>query len=126
MGVLNVQRCKTKICVKCKYFIKDNGYGDGEFSKCSLFPREGFNDYRLVNGINYDNSIYYHYCATARSIEHMCGESGKMYKRKYVKKAIKNDVKKTVKNDVKNDVKKTVKNDVKKTVNQVYNSKADL
>ena len=80
--LLSVQSLKPKFCVKCKYFIPDND--NNEFSKCSLFPKsEGKFDY-LVSGIHTDK---YYYCSTSREMNHMCGEEGKYYKRKIVKKS---------------------------------------
>jgi hypothetical protein len=39
----------------------------------------------LVNGISNDE---YYYCSTARDIYSMCGEEGKYYKKKIIKKDI--------------------------------------
>jgi len=79
--LLLVQSLKPKFCVKCKYFIPDND--SNEFAKCALFPKtEGKIDY-LVSGIHTDK---YYYCSTTRELNNMCGEEGKYYKRKRVKK----------------------------------------
>jgi hypothetical protein len=72
---------KPKLCINCKYFITDNR--SGRFGKCSLFPQEQGTINFLVNGVNDVN--YYSYCSTARSTKDMCGEEGKLYKRKFIK-----------------------------------------
>jgi len=74
---------KPKLCINCKHFITDNN--TDKFGKCSLFTKKN-NIYNLVNGINKDN-IEYHYCAVSRDTEDMCGKEGKMYKKKYLKRA---------------------------------------
>ena len=77
---------KPKLCINCKFFIPDNG--DGEYGKCSLFPRREDNDNYLVNGINYIAPTDYSYCVTTRHMPDMCGKEGKLHKRKYIKKII--------------------------------------
>ena len=84
LPILSFKEIKPKLCIKCKYFITEN---DNKFGKCSLFPKEENDIYKLVNGINIDNIDYY-YCTTSREMEHMCGPEGKMYKRKYNKRKI--------------------------------------
>ena len=76
-----------KLCVNCKYFLTDND--TGKFGKCSLFQKKENDIYSLVNGIKeVKNNEYIHFCSVARSTEHMCGQEGKMYKKKYTKKSI--------------------------------------
>jgi hypothetical protein len=55
------------------------------FGKCGFFT-EKENDHYLMTGVKEEISYYNKYCSTARSCEHLCGEEGKYYKRKYVKK----------------------------------------
>jgi hypothetical protein len=85
LSIQSFKEIKSKLCINCKYFITDKN--TNKFGKCLLFPKEENNIYRLVNGICEDN-IEYHFCSTAREIEHMCGKEGKMYKKKYIKKSI--------------------------------------
>lgn len=86
VSTLSLKEPKPKLCINCKYFVEDPKFGKfGKFSKCSLFSKDGENDvYNLVHGIEPYNG--YFYCATSRSRESMCGQEGKMYKRKYTKK----------------------------------------
>ena len=83
---------KPKFCVNCKFAINNMGLNkyNNKFMKCSQFQinEELNNSHFLVTGIN-SNSISeqdYVYCSTARKFVHMCGEEGKMYKKKYIKK----------------------------------------
>jgi hypothetical protein len=76
---ISLKHIKPKICINCKYFLPDND--DGKYGKCSLFPKN--NPIFLVNGIQ--NEEYY-YCSTSRDTISMCGEEGKYYKKKIVKK----------------------------------------
>lgn len=82
----SLKETKPKLCINCKYFIEDSKFGKfGQFNKCSLFPKDTNGDiYRLVYGIEEYNEHFY--CATTRSRESMCGEGGKMFKRKYTKR----------------------------------------
>ena len=68
-----------KLCVDCKFYTK-NFFTFSEFGKCSLFPKEQDNSYFLVNG-NMSNNTEYHYCATSRNSQRMCGEEGKFYEK---------------------------------------------
>ena len=86
LPILSLKEFKPKLCINCKYFITDNN--TGKFGKCSLFPKEENDIFNLVNGIHKDN-IEYHYCGVSRDIESMCGREGKMYKKKYIKRAFK-------------------------------------
>jgi len=69
-----------KLCINCKHFISDNI--DNKYGKCALFPIIEYNNYHLVNG-NTDEDINHNYCSIARGEETMCGEQGKLYKKKY-------------------------------------------
>jgi len=81
LPVISVKKIIPKLCINCKYFITDNR--TGLYGKCSLFTqKQGKIDF-LVNGIDNDQ---FHYCSTARALNDMCGEEGKMYKKKYIKK----------------------------------------
>ena len=79
--ILSSKQIKPKLCIQCKHFIPDNG--DGKFGKCSLFPSLESNVHFLVNG---EKKSEYYYCSTARKSSRMCGEEGKHYKKKRVKK----------------------------------------
>ena len=81
LPIVSLKTNKPKICINCKYFIPDND--NGKFGKCSFFPRRENNINFLVNGINEEN---YYYCSTSRNTKDMCGEEGKYYKKKIVKK----------------------------------------
>ena len=74
---------KPKLCINCKHFISNTH--DSKFGKCGLFPINKTGNYYLVNGIN-EEDMDYSYCKTARSFSNLCGENGKLYKKKYVKK----------------------------------------
>ena len=85
LPILSFKEIKPKFCINCKYFITDND--TGKFGKCSFFPKKEENYiYMLVNGIDEDKNIDYHYCSVSRDLEHKCGKEGKMYKKKYTKK----------------------------------------
>ena len=74
---------KPKICIDCKFYIKQNNFFiSNEFGKCSLFPYECENDYYLVNGLNNEKDEEYYHCSTARKYEDMCGREGKFYEKK--------------------------------------------
>jgi len=86
LPILSFKEMKNKLCINCKYFITDNN--TGKFGKCSLFPRNEKDFYRLVNGIHEDKNNEYYHCSLVRGWEDMCGPEGKMYKKKYTKKRI--------------------------------------
>jgi hypothetical protein len=81
LPIISVKKTTPKLCINCKYFIPDND--TGEFGKCSLFPKKDGKINYLVNGIHED---VYFYCSTSRDTDDMCGEEGKYYKRRYLKK----------------------------------------
>jgi hypothetical protein len=89
LQVISINVKKPKLCLNCKYFITDND--NGKFGKCSLFRKEENNNYMLVNGISENENIEYRYCFTVRNFEDMCGKEGKMHKRKYIKKSVRNE-----------------------------------
>ena len=70
-----------KICKNCKFFKKDFA-ADTKFGHCSHFPTEQINNYYLVDGYKDKSPTSYHYCATARSSDRMCGPEGKYYERR--------------------------------------------
>jgi len=84
--ILSFKEIKPKLCINCKYFITDNN--TNQFGKCSLFIKEEFLNSNLVNGGVKDKNINYHYCSVMRGSERMCGQEGKMYKKKYNKNSI--------------------------------------
>jgi hypothetical protein len=81
LPIISLKTNKPKLCINCKYFISDNDIG--KYGKCSFFPKRENNINFLVNGINEDN---YYYCSISRDTNNMCGEEGKYYKKKIVKK----------------------------------------
>ena len=86
LPILSFKEIKPKLCINCKYFITDNN--TGKFGKCSLFPKQTKDIFRLVNGIQENKIVEYQYCSVARELENMCSQEGKMYKKKYIKKEI--------------------------------------
>ena len=79
---------KSKLCVNCKHFIGDPN--NLIYGKCRLFPIDNkyINDMGyLVTGIKKNVTPEYSYCCILRNDEDLCGISGKMHKRKYIKKA---------------------------------------
>lgn len=88
LPVLSLKKIAPKLCINCKYFTTDRFSSNDKFGRCILFQREQINNYRLVNGITESNSDDYYYCSTARSYKLMCGQEGKLYKKKYKRKTI--------------------------------------
>jgi hypothetical protein len=85
LQIFSLKEIKPKLCINCKYFFSN--FKTDKFGRCLLFQKEENNIYKLVNG-NHENNNEYHFCATAREIENMCGKEGKMYKKRYIKKGI--------------------------------------
>ena len=82
LSPISASQIRPKLCIDCKFYTK-NFFSFSEFGKCTLFPKEKDNSYFLVNGNNNNNNnIEYHYCATARERDRMCGEEGKFYEKK--------------------------------------------
>ena len=81
LPIISLKQVKPKLCINCKHFITDND--TGKYGKCSLFERKEGKINFLVNGINEKE---YYYCNTLRDTNNMCGEEGKYYKKKIVKK----------------------------------------
>jgi hypothetical protein len=86
--ILPIVSLKPNICINCKYFLPSH---TDLFGKCSFFPiiKENKIDY-LVTGEPKEDELGYSYCSTARKFDDMCGEEGKMYKKKRNTKNIKN------------------------------------
>jgi len=81
LSQLSASQITPKLCIDCKFYKKEF-FTFSEFGKCSLFPRENYNDDFLVNGNkNKNNKIEYHYCSTSRQFDHMCGKEGKFYEK---------------------------------------------
>jgi len=81
-----------RFCKNCKYFVPELTFeGSTEYSKCSLFNTTTTltNNRYLVTGVDDGPRVHveYTYCSTARTFQNMCGQEGKMYKRKYVKRS---------------------------------------
>jgi hypothetical protein len=83
LPIISVKQVKPNLCINCKHFIPDNN--NGKFGKCSFFKIKEFNTDFLVNGISNEEDNYY-FCSTSRNSNNMCGEEGKYYKKKIVKK----------------------------------------
>lgn len=80
-SLLAVNQDGEKLCKNCKFFKKDF-ITDTKFGHCSHFPTEPINNYYLVDGYKDKSPASYHYCATARSSDRMCGSEGKYYERR--------------------------------------------
>jgi hypothetical protein len=72
---------KIKLCKDCKFFKKDFST-ETKFGHCSHFPIQEKDNYYLVDGFKDTSPTSYHYCATARSSERMCGQEGKYFESK--------------------------------------------
>ena len=72
------EKVNVKICKDCKFFKKDF-YSETKFGHCSHFPNQPIDNYFLVDGFKDTSPTSYHYCATARSSERMCGPEGKYF-----------------------------------------------
>ena len=72
---------KRKICVDCKFFIKDL-YTENKFGRCSLFIKPTEDDYSIVDGSETNYVLRYNYCYNARQFDSMCGIEGKLYIKK--------------------------------------------
>jgi len=78
----SLKQNKIRFCHNCKHFIKDNmGF---EFGKCGAFP--------IINNDIENKDEKYYYCGTARTNREMCGEDGSLYRMKYDKNLVKDDI----------------------------------
>ena len=76
---------KPKLCVNCKFFMKESFLTPDTYSKCTKFSFIEHDDF-FVNGIKRPETKQYYYCSTARNFDHMCGIEGKKYEEKFEKK----------------------------------------
>jgi hypothetical protein len=53
-----------------------------KYGKCAKFPKDDESLYFLVNGKTQPKFKDYYYCSTARSIDSMCGPTGKLFELK--------------------------------------------
>ena len=72
---------QEKFCKDCKFFKKDF-FTETKFGHCSRFPNQPTNDYSLVDGVKEMPLTSYHYCATARKFDDMCGPEAKYFESK--------------------------------------------
>jgi hypothetical protein len=63
----------------------ENG-GEAIFGKCAAFPVVVENKDYLVTGVLESETTDHRYCSKARTNDRMCGEEGKLHKRRYIKK----------------------------------------
>ena len=81
LPIFSLREIKPKLCINCKYFLTDKS--NDKYAKCSLFPKQ---DGKINFFVNDKYNEDYYYCSISRFMKDMCGEEGKLYKRKYVKK----------------------------------------
>uniref|UniRef100_A0A6C0EE05 Uncharacterized protein n=1 Tax=viral metagenome TaxID=1070528 RepID=A0A6C0EE05_9ZZZZ len=72
---------KPKLCVNCKFFMKESFLTPDAYSKCTKFSFIDHDDF-FVNGIKRPETKRYYYCSTARNFDHMCGIEGKKFEEK--------------------------------------------
>lgn len=79
---------KPKFCANCRYFINDGS--TLAVGSCSLFQRvESKLNYNLVDE-HHTVPVSYKPCVLVRMDATLCGEEGKLYKKKYVKRTAQN------------------------------------
>lgn len=78
---LLIMNTKEKICKDCKFFKKEF-FTETKFGHCSRFLNQPTNDYSLVDGVKDMSPTSYHYCATARKFDDMCGPEAKYFESK--------------------------------------------
>lgn len=78
----------TKICVNCRYFVKNSIFTGDEYGRCKMYLKEQDNiaEYLVTGAYKNIEKDDYYYCSTARGSEQMCGKQGKNYKKKYERK----------------------------------------
>ena len=72
---------QEKYCKDCTFFKKDF-FTETKFGHCTRFLNQPTNDYSLVDGVKEMPLTSYHYCATARKFDDMCGPEGKYFESK--------------------------------------------
>ena len=72
---------KPKLCIDCKFFIKDYFFTPNSFGKCALFSKLKKNDNYLVDGSKKYEKTEYSYCSIVRRYEDRCGEEGRLYEK---------------------------------------------
>ena len=72
---------QEKYCKDCTFFKKDF-FTETKYGHCTRFPNQPTNDYSLVDGVKEMPLTSYHYCATARKFDDMCGPEGKYFESK--------------------------------------------
>ena len=93
MIIISCNSLTPKLCINCKYYSNlDNA--DSIFGKCNFFSEKISDKNYFITGEKKESIIYKSYCSTARSFEHLCGEEGKYYKKKYIKRNKNNSNKK--------------------------------
>jgi hypothetical protein len=70
-----------KLCVNCKFFMKESFLTLDTYSKCTKFSFIEHDDF-FVDGIKRPETKRYYYCSTARNFDHMCGIEGKKFEEK--------------------------------------------
>lgn len=83
LPIFSFKEKRPKLCIDCKYFI--NNGNSNRYGKCSLFPIHEINVNHLVTGVHVMDVNDYRYCSTARKMDHLCGNEGKLYKKQYKK-----------------------------------------
>lgn len=75
-----LQVMAVNLCVHCKFY-KPLFLTDKKFGQCTKFPMEDPHEY-WVTGKIVPQPIVYHYCLTARDLDHMCGKAGTLFEQK--------------------------------------------
>lgn len=79
---------KPKFCANCRYFV--NNGPNAAYGSCSLFIRDRANlNYKLVDE-HHTMPVSYKMCVLVRMDATLCGQEGKLYKKKYVKRTAQN------------------------------------
>ena len=72
---------QEKYCKDCTFFKKDF-FTETKYGHCTRFLNQPTNDYSLVDGVKEMPLTSYHYCATARKFDDMCGPEAKYFESK--------------------------------------------
>uniref|UniRef100_A0A6C0KHG1 Uncharacterized protein n=1 Tax=viral metagenome TaxID=1070528 RepID=A0A6C0KHG1_9ZZZZ len=81
---LSVTALRPKFCYNCQHFLSAEN-GEAKFGKCAQFPIVIQHDDFLVTGETNSQTTDHKYCSSARHFEKMCGQEGKLHKRRYRK-----------------------------------------